>query len=82
MLLLKNMLYHTTNYRTHVTTGLGYVTVLEKTKYSTIARRMLLLATATNIKSIKRGLILVNRSVEFESKLLHIYCHSAVCYET
>lgn len=40
----------------------GYVTVLEKTKYSTVARRMLLLATATDIKKTKRGFILVNQS--------------------
>lgn len=43
--------------------GVDYVTVLDKTKYSTVARRMLLLATAINIKRTKRGLILLNRSV-------------------
>lgn len=58
---MKNMLHHTTNSHACIDRG-GYVTVLEKTKYSTVARRMLLLATATDIKKTKRGLILVTRS--------------------
>lgn len=57
----------------------GYVTVLNKTKYSTVARRMLLLASAKNMKKPKRGLILLNR---FETRMLHSCCRPAVCYET
>lgn len=58
---MKNMLHHTTNSHACID-RVGYVTVLENTKYSTVARRMLLLATATNIKNTKTGLILVYRS--------------------
>lgn len=67
------------HYAAKVIHRVDYITVLDKTKYSTVARRMLLLASAPNIKITKRGLILPNRWVE---KRLHSYCSPAVCYET
>lgn len=43
----------------HVKYRLVYVTVVDKTKYSTIARRTPLLATAPNMKNTYNGLMFV-----------------------
>lgn len=56
---------HSTTRTPHVKYRLVYVTVVDKTKYSTIARRTPLLATAPNMKNTYNGRMFVGAEGTF-----------------